>query len=413
MSTFTRLRSLGVAVLAAVAFQIGAAQGPSAITTEQKDTVLKDMESIITKSAYVPGVDFKKWPDLVLKHRKDIDAAKDDAQFTATMNEALHDFGFSHIVLFSPQAADVRNNRKMVGLGVRIQPEEKGLRIVMVFPGTPAEEVGMEPGDLIITGDGKPVKTTADLAGEEGTTVKVTVERKSKKIDFEIKRRKFSTDIPESITWVSKDTAMVTIPTFDLGYKKYRVAEIMNEAMSSKNLILDLRSNGGGQVQNLLNLASYFFDTSDPIGTFVNRLMADDYSKSTGKPGIDAIEVAKWVPDKVRLRPDTPRSEHYAGKVAVLINGGTGSASEMMAAALREKKGAKLIGSKSAGAVLASLMRPISERFLLQYPVMDYVTINGLRIEGNGLVPDKEATPAVFGKADEAVALAVKTFNTP
>ena len=133
-------------------------------------------------------------------------------------------------------------------------------RSVLVFPGTPADEVGMHPGDLIISGDGKPVKTTADLVGEEGTKVKVTVEREGKKVDFDVTRRIFSTDTPETLKWVSDDTALVTIPTFDLGFKKSNVNDLMNQAVKAKNLILDLRSNGGGRVDNLLFLASYFFD---------------------------------------------------------------------------------------------------------------------------------------------------------
>lgn len=416
MSIFKTLRTVSALAIAAFASALAIAQPSPAgpITEDQKAHVLADMESIITKRAYVPGVDFSKWPDLVKKHQKQIDASKDQNAFTNVMNEALEEFGFSHIVLFSPVAADARENRKMVGLGVRIEPPTpgqpvKGLRIAMVFPGTPADEVGLQAGDLIVEGNGKAVKSTADLAGEEGSKVKVTVERGSKRLDFNITRRPFSTDIPETIKWLDKDTALVTIPTFDLGYKKYAVSEIMNEAMKAKKLILDLRSNGGGRVDNLLHLASYFFDSTKPIGTFVNRSMAEAFAQETGKPATDAIAVASWTKD--RLRTGAPRAERFSGKVAVLVNGGTGSASEMMAAALKENMNAPLIGSKTAGAVLASQMFPISEKFLLQFPLMDYVTIKGYRIEGNGLKVDQEAPVARVGEEDKAVTAAVKLLN--
>ncbi len=410
-----RLRTWTMATAAMFAFAVAHGQTspvPQDITTDQKQAVLKDMDQIITHQAYVPGVDFSKWPNLVKEHEKEVDDAKTDADFTNVMNEALHEFGFSHIVLFSPQAADARNTRKMAGLGVRVQIEKEGLRIVFVFPNAPADQAGIRPGDLIVAADGKPVHTTADLAGDENTRVKVTVDRDGKKNVYDITRKIFSTDMPETIKWVESDTALVTIPTFDLGYRKSRVSEIMNEAMKAKNLILDLRSNGGGQVSNLLHLASYFIDTKTAFGTFVNRTMADKYAEETGKPGTDPLAVANWVPDKDRLRTLDPRSELYTGKIVVLINGGTGSASEMMAAALHEYRDARLIGSKSAGAVLASFMRPIAEKFLLQYPVMDYVTGKGVRLEGHGLVPDEEAPIAKFGEDDKAITLAVKWFTT-
>lgn len=413
---FRTIRTVTALAIAVLATALAPAQNPPAkpITEDQKANVLADMESIITKRAYVPGVDFAKWPDLVKKHQSEIDAAKDEFAFTNVMNEALEEFGFSHIVLFSPVAADARTNRKMVGLGIRIEPPTpgqpvKGLRIAMVFPGTPADEAGMQPGDLIVEGDGKPVKSTADLAGEEGSKVKVTVERGGKRVDFNITRRPFSTDVPETIKWVDKDTALVTIPTFDLGFRKDAVSQIMNEAMKAKNLILDLRSNGGGRVDNLLHLASYFFDATKPIGTFVNRSMAEAYAQETGKPATDAIAVAAWTKD--RLRTGKPRAERFSGKVAVLVNGGTGSASEMMAAALKENMNAPLIGSKTAGAVLASQMFPIREKFMLQFPLMDYVTIKGYRIEGNGLKVDQEAPLPRAGEEDKAVSAALKLLH--
>lgn len=393
-----------IALLSGIVF----AQEPTPMTQERKDNVLKSMDEVITKRAYVPGVDFSKWPELVKKHQKALDEAKDEGSFTTVMNQALQEFGFSHIVLFSPQAATARTNRKTVGLGVRIQPEPKGLRIVYVFPGTPADVAGIHSGDLIVAGDGKSIKSTSDLQGDEGSKVKVTVEREGKKLDFDIVRKSFSTDIPESLKWVDKETAMVTIPTFDLGYKQYKVAEIMNEALGAKNLILDLRGNGGGQVLNLLHLANFFFDPKVELGTFVNRQMVDKFSSETKSKSTNPVEIAKWSTEKIHTSRE--RGTYFSGKVVVLINGGTGSASEMMAAALKERKGARVIGTKSAGAVLASLMMPISEKYLLQFPVMDYVTIEGLRLEGNGVKPDDKVDGPAPGKADKAIELAQKWF---
>src|SRR5690349_21910252 len=107
----------------------------------------------------------------------------------------------------------------------------------------------------------------------------------------------------------------------------------------------------------------------------------------------------------------TRTKEPFKGDIVVLVDGGSGSASEMMAAALKEQLGAKIVGAKSAGAVLASTMLPLSNGFLLQFPLMDYVTIKGQRLEGTGLVPDVVTPAPKFGEEDKGIAEALKFFK--
>ena len=79
----------------------------------------------------------------------------------------------------------------------------------------------------------------------------------------------------------------------------------------------------------------------------------------------------------------------WTGKMAVLINRGSASASEIAAAALNECVGAPLIGQKSAGAVLASVYGSLPSGFSVQYPIDDYVTIKGVRLEKSPREPDE------------------------
>lgn len=378
---------------------------------ESKDAVLASIEKVLTSTAFVPGVDFTKWSGMIEKKKEALASAESPNQFTNIVNGALHEFGFSHCVLYSPAVAQARTNRKMVGLGVRIQPEEEGIRIVWVFPESPAREAGIEPGDLIFEADGKAVRQAGDLGGEEGSKVTIKLKRDGNELAKTITRRAFSTDVPESVTWVDKETAVVTIPTFDLGYNKNKALDkAMKEAMTAKRLILDLRGNGGGSVVNLLHLSGYFLKRDEPLGTFIGKSLVKRYEDSTGDKSTDVLKIAAW-PEASRLKPST-RVERFTGQVAVLVNGGTGSASEMMASAMREYRDAKIIGNKSAGAVLASYMWPIAEGFTLQFPVTDYVTIKGYRIEGNGVKPDVEVDTAVrFGEPDKAVLAATKSFS--
>jgi carboxyl-terminal processing protease len=170
----------------------------------------------------------------------------------------------------------------------------------------------------------------------------------------------------------------------------------MSEAGKAKQLIVDLRGNGGGVVLNVLHLLGMILPADAEIGTFVNRRVAREWAEQGGDPK-DIKGMAAFAKNK--LKPQAGKLQPFKGKVAVLVNGGSGSGSEIAAAAFREVLGAPVIGEKSAGAVLASMMVPVGSGFSLLYPVFDYVTIKGDRLEGLGVAPDAQApTPAYVPK---------------
>lgn len=405
------LLAIGLLIFSSV---VGIAQSQTdnrEMTGLAKEAVLASMEKVLTTSAFVPGVDFKQWPDLLKKHRESLAAAKTELEFTNVVNRALMEYGFSHISLFPPSFGQQRMTQTRAGIGIRIQIEDGGLRVTDVFPDGPASKAGIQPGDLVVESDGKPVKAPVDLSGEKGQTSKVVVDREGQKLTFTITRDEYKTVIPESIKWEG-DYAVVKIPTFDIGYDRANIDKIMKEARRAKGIILDLRSNGGGRVINMQHLAGYFFDPEqEPLGTFIGKNTVAAFEKENGRQAKNLLEIAEFT--KAKVRGVKPADGVYTGRVAVLINGGSGSASEIMAAALREHKGAQLIGSPSAGAVLASLMLPLQggEGFWIQYPVTDYVTFKGLRIEGTGLQPDQAAPIPRFGAPDEAVKLAINWLS--
>ncbi len=384
-------------------------QGARSFDDKAKQEILAGMQEVLTSVAFVPGVNFEKWPELLAAHKNEIDAAKSPEEFAFVVNTALQQFGFSHILLFSPVAAERRATNKMVGIGVRIEIEENGIRIVRVYEDGAAFSGGLKAGDLIIEADGKPVRKPSDLAGEEGQAVKVKVDRSGVIIERELVRKTFTTVVPEELSFPEKDTALLTIPSFDATYNGERVQELMGKLDGTKHLILDLRGNGGGRVVNLLHMSSFLLTREQPLGTFVDKTSLLKYSEVTGDQSPDVFKIALWSDNK--LRPLRRNKEPFKGDVVVLVDGGTGSASEMIAAALKEQRDAKIIGTQSAGAVLASTMRVLDFGFLLQYPLMDYVTIKGRRLEGNGLLPDVIAPSPRFGTTDVGIQEALRVFK--
>lgn len=416
-SLFSRLR-VGTIVLSLVAAAASYAQ-PSSTTSHDPSTasptsvaamdnalkgqLLDKINEIVEKDAYVPGVDFSKWPQFLASQQSEITKADNPGDFAMAINRALHQFGLSHIVLITPEASKARLTKQSVGIGVQIQPEQDGIRIVNVFTDTPAEEAGLHAGDLVILCDGKKPQSPVDMLGEAGSVAKIRVKHLNGKVeDYALTRRAYSNIRPETLTWVSKDTAVLKVFTFDVGYNRDNVERLMRQAAPAKNLIVDLRSNPGGSILNLTHLMGLLLPPGTELGTFISRYTVDKYVKEEKGNPTDLTAIAKWSPSKLRAAKDSLPS--FKGHVAVLVNGGSGSASEIAAAALRDQIAAPIVGTRSAGAVLVSVMTPLPEGFVLQYPITDFITVDGVRLEGTGVTPVVETAGAFkYNEPDEAV----------
>ena len=377
---------------------------------EVRDEILNRLTSRIETQAFVPGTDFKKWADFLKNERTKIDAAKNDEEFRNAVNEALHNFGFSHIVLATPKDANVRNTGRTVGIGVSHQPSPDGVGrvIVRVVEKSPASEAGLEPGDTILEVDGKKVADNVVMSGESGSKVTLKVKKASGKLfEYTITRRSFSTVRKDEFKMLNPSTGYLKINTFDKAYDADLIDTYMKDAVKTKNLVVDLRFNGGGSVMNLLHLAGHFVDPKLKLGFMLDRGALNRFKSEEKREPAKLAELTPYSTDGFM----TPRRADtiFHGNLIILINAGTGSASEIFTAAMRDLYGKKMVdkegnvtvdpsnitcrvvGSKSAGAVLFSTFTDASNGFALQIPVADYLTPGQDRLEGNPIVPDVTA----------------------
>lgn len=364
------------------------------LNADQKAAILAGIKEVVETRAFVPGVDFSQWSTFLAKKQEDLDKATTVPAFGQVINQALRDFGFSHIRLLSPRAAANRNRTSVITSGATVAETEKGgLEVRAVRENSPAAAAGIKQGEVIVTVDGTPAKAPTQLEGDEGRRLNLEVKAAdgaTRKVDVELKR--ISTVREETLTWLTDKVAVLKIYTFGAGYGRERIEKLVNEANAKADtLAIDLRSNGGGAVNNLNHLLSLLMPDQTIYGTFVSKRLYDQFKEANKDKEPTLENVVEWAPSKTRTRL-RPSVTPFAGKIAVLINRGSASASEITAAALKENRSAVVLGSRSAGAVLASVFRTLPEGFSLQYPVSDYVTVKGVRLEGNPLQPDHEVT---------------------
>jgi len=192
-----------------------------------------------------------------------------------------------------------------------------------------------------------------------------------------------------SVSWPEDDAAVLRIPSFELTYDPDQMAELMDSVKDAKYLVVDLREDPGGELDNMCQFLGLLLPSSAPLGTFVSKKMADDYAAQAGKSS-DPVKIAKWAHDE--LHPIDSGVKPFAGKIAVLVDGHSASAAEIVADALREDRQSPIVGAPTMGAVLVSVFDRLSYGFRLQFPIGDYVSHDGIRLEGHPITPDVRAT---------------------
>jgi C-terminal peptidase prc len=229
------------------------------------------------------------WNAIHAEYAQRIAAGMTDDQFYQAMYEMVQRLGDNHSTFFSPTQAkqmdeEYAGQYDYVGIGVvhTPEPERKLLSVVLVFPGSPAEQAGIQPHDSILAVDGQSVFDAQGnrlnlLRGPAGTTIQVTVQTpgQSPRV-LSVTRQQVNVEmpIPHQVYTTSsgKHIGYLLIPTFDEGGISARVGQTISEMSASgplDGLIIDNRHNTGGTSQEMLNTLSYF--ASGPAGYFVQK----------------------------------------------------------------------------------------------------------------------------------------------
>jgi len=265
-------------------------------------------------------------------------------------------------------------NGNYVGIGVYIANNTATNQIVILMPikGSPAEEVGILPGDIITKIDGVEYKgeeltqASNHLKQEEGTKVRVEVLRDGETIEFEIERRSIKVNHIETEV-LENNIGYIEISTFDDGcYEEFIQKYEELKKQNVKSLIIDLRNNGGGIVDQAINIADTMVDK--------DKTLLITSSKSGGE------EIKKA---KIQKMIDLP--------IVILINENTASSSEILTAALRENlDSVTTVGKTTYGKGVIQTIFSLTDGSGLKLTTNEYYTPNRNTINKVGITPDIE-----------------------
>jgi len=259
------------------------------------------------------------------------------------------------------------------GIGAEIQEKDGYIIIVSPLKGSPAEKAGLKPNDKVVSVDGKNIQGMGSteavllIRGEKGTTVKLVVQRPgvSEPLNFSIVRD----TIPIETVYgdmVTDTIAKVQITTFSENTSTELIT-ILNDLQSKgmKGLILDLRQNPGGLLNQAVAISSLFV----PEGKVLFKVEDRDGN----------IEEVK---SEQKENPDIP--------LVVIIDKGSASASEILAGAVSESANVPLVGEKSFGKGTVQRAQDFSDGSNMKYTTEKWLTPEGNWIHEKGIVPDYE-----------------------
>ena len=266
------------------------------------------------------------------------------------------------------QTLKEQTSGSFVGIGVYIGVNSENDKITIISPieGSPAQKSGIKSGDVVVKVNGKSIESkTVDevikqIKGKENTTVSLTVERDGKEIDFDITRK---TIVTKSVSSEVKEDNIgyLRITSFDENtYKEFKENLSNLKEKGIKGLVIDLRNNPGGLLDVCVDIADDLIGEGTIVYTKDNS-GKKEYYKS----------------DKNEL--DMP--------MAVLINGGSASASEILTAALVDNNKAVAIGETSFGKGLVQSVKGLKDGTGYKLTTAQYFTPNDNYINGKGITP--------------------------
>ena len=309
-----------------------------------------------------------------------------------------YDDRFSHY--FTPADLETFNQAtsgEFSGVGLTVNEVSRGLRIAEVLPDSPAKDAGLKAGEFITKVDGESIAgepaqvSTGLIKGEPGTSVELTIEPpKGERRVVEVKRASVRLPVADGRIVRTQDGTRVAHVHFK-GFSKGAHGELRKEierldAKGAEGLILDLRANGGGLLNEAVLSSSLFVEEGEDVVRTRSRARGETIYDATG--------------GRLDERP-----------TAVLINRDTASAAEILAAAIQSYDLGTVIGEPSFGKGTFQEIIELPAGGAMDLTVGEYLTADEVSLAGEGVQPDVRAVDVRRTPEDEAVERALRELS--
>jgi carboxyl-terminal processing protease len=325
-----------------------------------------------------------------------VDEAKlDDASLKGIV-DSLEDPYSAYISPNEASAFQESVSGEFEGVGMTVEKDERGLRVLEVFNGSPAAGGGIDKGDIILGVNGRSIAglssqvATGRIKGPAGTSVRLEVftPGADDTRSVRVKREKIEVPVTRSriVERDGRKLGVVELRGFSSGAHgvlRREIDKLLDRG--AEGIVLDLRGNGGGLLSEAVLVSSIFIEDGK-IVSVRGRSRAERTESAKG----DAIDAG--VP------------------VVVLVDGGSASASEIVTGALRDRKRATVVGTNTFGKGLVQEVEPLSNGGYLDLTVANYYLPSGRTIRKNGLEPQVRAKDDPDTKRDEALPVALDTL---
>ncbi len=300
-----------------------------------------------------------------------------------------------HSSYLSPDdAADMRvqTRGEFGGLGIEVTQEEGFVKVVSPIDGTPADQAGVEAGDFITHVDGESVlglnldEAVDMMRGPVGSEIIITIVREGEVEPFDVTIVRDTIKLTAVRTRTEGDTVVLRVTTFNdqtsPGLEE-GIAEQVEEAGGIENVngfVLDMRNNPGGLLTEAIRVSDFFLDKGEIVST--RGRDPEDGDRFNATPG-----------DLAQGKP-----------IVVLINGGSASASEIVAGALQDHRRAIVVGTKSFGKGSVQTVMPLRGDGAMRLTTARYYTPSGRSIQALGVSPDiivEQPRPAEVTEEEE------------
>ncbi len=281
----------------------------------------------------------------------------------------------------------VQTKGEFGGLGIEVTMENGYVKVVSPIDDTPAHRAGLQPGDLITHLDNEPVQglnlseAVEKMRGPVGSDLTLTVRRDGRE-PFEVKVTRAVIKIQSVRSrLVGDDIAYVRITSFSeqtASGMERALARLREESGEKlKGLVLDLRNNPGGLLDQSVKVSDAFLNQGEIVSTRSRK--PEEGQRFNAKPG----DIADGLP------------------IVVLLNGGSASASEIVAGALQDHRRAIVMGTRSFGKGSVQTIIPLSGHGAIRLTTARYYTPSGTSIQAKGIEPDIKVEQARLEKIDQ------------